>query len=43
MAGGECSSSGSGSGGVALPPTDKLKQAMQFKLDNTPRLTDGSG
>jgi len=43
MAGGESSSSGSGSGIAPLPSSEDLSQPMQFKLDNIPRLTDGAG
>jgi len=43
MAGGESSSSGSGSGGAPLSPSEDLTQPMQFKLDNIPRLTDSAG
>jgi len=43
MAGGESSSSGSGSGSAPLLPSEDLTQPMQFKLDNISRLTDGAG
>jgi len=43
MAGSESYSSGSGSGGAPLPPSEDLTQPMQFKVDNIPRLTDGAG
>jgi len=42
MAGGESSSSRSGSGAAPLAPSKDLTQPMQFKLDNIPRLTDGA-
>jgi len=43
MAGGESSSSRSGSGSAPLPLSADLTQPMQFKLDNIPHLTDSTG
>ena len=39
----ESSSSSSGSGSASLPPSEDLSQPIQFKLDNIPCLTDGTG